>query len=308
MSETELHGLIDHCTNRIGLVEVQPLIDFLSRMQNDQISQEEQELLRQLLKLEAPLPLPESERGRQFLLRGVIERIRGSQAASETGSRPKRDLMEGVFTQMKEIGILTDWRDSSREARYDYRLEMGGRTIYVEAKGGFDGNSTRISEFPADAAETWKWFMVEGSPRNDPSTQVKKNRLLGDMVSKQQSETGFMVLDYLCGDPEVRPCPKPVHAKVKVLPGLSSPFPDLFLLPHPPWPTGRMTWADWQPEHQQWVSALQQLWQLQDNQLRYHIHLIGIELAEDGTAFRWGMRTLEAEAPWYLSQFRQVRR
>jgi hypothetical protein len=308
MSETELKGLIDHCTNRIGLPEVQPLIDFLSRMQNGQISQAEQELLRQLLKLEAPLPLPESERGRQFLLRGVIESARGSQAATETGTRPKRELMEGIFAKMQEAGILTDWRDSSREARYDYRLAIEGRTIYVEAKGGFDGNSTRISEFPADAAETWKWFMVEGSPRNDPSTQVKKNRLLGDMVSKQKAETGFMVLDYLCGDPEVRPCPKPAHARLNVLPDLPSPFPDLFLLPSPPWPAGEMTWATWQPAQQQWVSALQQLWQLPDGHLRYHIHLIGIELADDEAQFRWGMRALADKVPWYLSQFRRVRR
>jgi hypothetical protein len=300
-------GLIAQCTNRLNLTDVQPLIDFLSRMQQGQVSAKELDLLRQLLNLENHLPLPESERGKQFLLRGVIERVRGSQAATERGSRPKRELIEGVFTQMQTGGIIESWTDSSRVARYDYRLEMGQRTIYIEAKGGFDGNSTRISEFPLDADETWKWFMVEGSPQNDPASQVKKNRLLGEMVAKQRAETGFMVLDYLCGDPEIRPCPKPQHAHRTILPGLPSPFPDVFLLPPSPWASEKMTWAAWQPEQQQWVKGLMTLWQLDAANLSHHVHLVGIEMSKDKRQFRWGMRSLAEVAPWYESQFRAVR-
>lgn len=307
MPEKEEFGLISHCSNQITLDDAQPLIEFLSRLQKGEIDNVELELLQKLLKADISLALPKSKRGRQYLLRGVIENVRGSQAATERGIRPKRELMEGVLARLKTKGIIRDWQDSSRIARYDYRIEINNHAIYIEAKGGFDGNSTRISEFPPDAHETWKWFMVEGSPKNNPSSQVKKNRLMGEMVRNQKAETGFLVLDYLCGDPDVRPCPKPSQARISILPDLQSPFPDVFLLPPPPWPHGQMTWATWIPGQQLWLQALASLWKIEDTQLSYHLHLVGIEMSADGQQFRWGMRMQSRKEPWYLSQFRQVR-
>ncbi|NJO01421.1 MAG: hypothetical protein HC880_06780 [Bacteroidia bacterium] len=307
--EEDFYEFIDKCTNSIKLEDAQALIDFLHRMREESLTQEEINLLNQLLKLEKTLELPTNPRARQFLFRGIIESVRGRQAATERGDvRPKRDLMEGILSQMIQQSIIQKWQDVSRSGRYDYKLTIAGQKIYLEAKGGFDGNSTRISEFPPDATETWKWFMVEGSPKNTPSSQVKKNRLLGDMVRKQKAETGFMVLDYLCGDPEVRPCPKPSLARLQVLPHLDTPFPDIFLLPQTPWQVAMMNWAVFDFKNlSSWLDALMKLWQLNESELPYHVHLVGVELTTDNKYFRWGMRRLNQASPWYTSQFRPVR-
>lgn len=298
----------EQCKNLVDLKDSKPLIDFLNRLRDGQITEAELSLLGQIIG-HSGFNLPDDEIARNFVIRGVYENLRGSQAATESGNlRPKRELMEGVFGLLKSRKIIDDWSNLTKDGRTDYRIMAGTQRVYIEAKGGLDGNSTKISDSPADADEVWKWFMCEGSPKNTPPIQVLKNRLVNDMMRKLKSETGFLVLDYLCGNPDIRPCPKPSQTRLSVLSSVQSPFPDVFLLPQNVQIQNGEYWSSKQIGDYRLVDWFAKLWNLKEKDLVSHVNFIGVKVIdEDARKYLWQIKRFGEKDVWYESAVRTVK-
>lgn len=272
--------------------------------------------------------MPATFINRAMMMRTAIERVRGSVAATtSTPLRPKNPFMERVFQDLVDQDCLHSWVPTGGHSRVDYSLytqgegSLPGAMINVEAKGGLDGNSTKITDWNPSATEMWKWHMMDGSMANSPPTQVTSNRYVSDLVKRWTAGTlpsqlmnGFFVLDYICGS-DIRPCPKSDNT-IDILSriesshrGWTTPFPDFILLPRTPFiPSSEENdvWNSVMPS-EQLVTIFSDLWNIDEPNINLHIHEVHIQIRDNRFRYRLIRRGNE-EDPWFTSAWRATTR
>lgn len=167
----------------------------------------------------------------QALLRGAIESLRGSNAASDA---QKRAFVEGILSFLKQQSFVADYRYVGTQGRMDFQVELpNGRRVALELKGCPDGNNTTIWSRPQWADELVIWFQCPLSFRHQPGANIWKgfNRLLRNIKQGHRVDA-VVYYDVMCGSP-FRPCPKGYGSAVPTLARAAETFRGQ---PSPMWP------------------------------------------------------------------------
>jgi hypothetical protein len=162
-------------------------------------------------------------------LPAAIEKLRGSQAASNT---ERRSFLESLFAELVTRGTILRFEAPRYGDDTVYRLSVPRiGSVAIIQKGCPDGahSSVRWSR-PDWASEAYLWWLCS-SMVYEPGTHVWKgvNRLRGRFFSEAPDTIdGIIFHNEMCGSPS-RPCPKSSYS-IKVG-GRSVPPPCVYVMP-----------------------------------------------------------------------------
>lgn len=148
----------------------------------------------------------------QLALPIAIERMRGSQSASNSG---RREFLTLIFDHLTATGVISAYTQPTYGSDTVYRLAIPSfGDVAVIQKGCPDGkHSTAAWSAPDWAAETYIWWLCP-SLKNEPGWHVSAGvkRLRREFFSdRPDSVDGVIFHNNTCGT-DLRPCPKMEHA------------------------------------------------------------------------------------------------
>ena len=159
----------------------------------------------------------------------ALERLRGSQSASNAG---RRSFLISFFNEMQARGQITNFEMPRYGDDTVYRLAVPGiGSVAIIQKGCPDGKHSSVNWSRPDwAAEAYLWWLCS-SLTLEPGIHVWKGvgRLRQRFFSSlPDAIDGVIFHNELCGSPN-RPCPK---AKIAIMiDGKSVPPPCLYVMP-----------------------------------------------------------------------------
>jgi hypothetical protein len=142
----------------------------------------------------------------------AIERMRGSQSASNSG---RRKFLTTIFDHLATTGAISTYTPPIYGADSIYRLTIPNfGDVAVIQKGCPDGkHSTAAWKAPEWAVETYIWWLCP-SLKNEPGWHVSAGvkRLRREFFSDRlDTVDGVIFQNSTCGT-DLRPCPKMTHA------------------------------------------------------------------------------------------------
>lgn len=174
--------------------------------------------------------LSQEEFWRSGLLRGAIEKLRGSNAAT---IKEKKKFIEWALGRLKASARIKDFEFTGAKERHDYQVMLlDDRQSIFEAKGCLDGNNTNIFQRPPNADEFLLWSLCQ-NPGADPRHNIWSGvhtRLGGRIIAEKERIDALIVWDMLCGGLG-RPCPKVEEGKGVQIGDRIIPPPCIYLFP-----------------------------------------------------------------------------